>query len=260
MSLERGYLHTIAAYDGLTTAAFKQEKVMPGMPASNMGQYVVGGMQIMTMARNVHDVSLKQLFRSFPSLCCRWADDLSSNTTDSDTSDGFWICKNSWGQSWGLGGNIHIAYGSAGLLSNDVYALRFGLDVLPRGLEVARMLQQGMTYDSNSDNCLLFTAQQPMRMIRLLDDLFTLALAAVENRKTTALLREEDIIGELVAANLGSSSLFAASTGPFRLCGKISKILESVLTLPPRNVSWALANDGRDVRLHWAALSIGIPL
>jgi hypothetical protein len=34
------------------------------------------------------------------------------------------------------------------------------------------MLKQGLSYDKQDLNCLLFTPRQPMRLLKLMDDLF----------------------------------------------------------------------------------------
>uniref|UniRef100_A0A383V702 Uncharacterized protein n=1 Tax=Tetradesmus obliquus TaxID=3088 RepID=A0A383V702_TETOB len=65
-------------------------------------------------------------------------------------------------------------------------------------------------------------------MLKLADDLATLALSAPA--ASSARLRKADVIVDLVASNLGfMPSLSAASTGPFRLCGKTAQLLGSVL-------------------------------
>lgn len=77
-------------------------------------------------------------------------------------------------------------------------------------------------------SCLEYTSDQPIRMLKLADDLATLALSAPA--ASSARLRKADVIVDLVASNLGfMPSLSAASTGPFRLCGKTAQLLGSVL-------------------------------
>ncbi|WIA24084.1 hypothetical protein OEZ85_013692 [Tetradesmus obliquus] len=76
--------------------------------------------------------------------------------------------------------------------------------------------------------CLAYTSDQPIRMLKLADDLTTLALSAPA--AGSARLRKADVIVDLVASNLGfMPSLSAASTGPFRLCGRTAALLSSVL-------------------------------
>lgn len=100
------------------------------------------------------------------------------------------------------------------------------------------MLKQGLSYDKQDTNCLLFTAQQPMRLVKLVDDLYSLSLAAYEAGKAATWLNEAVILGDIVAANLGLPSLSAASKGPFKLCGQTYEMVAGLVPLPPRPVSY----------------------
>jgi hypothetical protein len=78
-----------------------------------------------------------------------------------------------------------------------------------------------------------------MRLVKLIDDLFSLSLAAFEAGRAAEWLNEAVILGDIVAANLALPSLSAASTGPFKICGQTSERVAVLVPLPPRPVSLA---------------------
>ncbi|WIA24077.1 hypothetical protein OEZ85_013685 [Tetradesmus obliquus] len=195
--------------------------------------------------------------------CYGWWD----NPTKSD--DGYWICKNSWSTSWGLQGSFRVAYAAANVMQPDyTFALQYTKSSLRANVAaITRQLRPNLvthtspasTYgDSSSDvqartsfgdmqarnssddpsldiqaqgwrpSCLEYTSDQPTRLIKLADDLTTLALSAPT--ASSARLRKADVIVDLVASNLGfMPSLSAASTGPFKLCGKTAQLLSGLL-------------------------------
>lgn len=134
---------------------------------------------------------------------------------------------------------MHVAYGAAGIIDRyPAYGLQFQPSRSAMFDAITAMLKQGLSYDKQNTSCLLFTPQQPMRLVKLLDSLFSLSLAAYEAGKTAELFKEEVILGDLVAANLGLTSLSAASKGPFRICGQTYQTVAALVPLPPKPVSW----------------------
>ncbi|WIA44571.1 hypothetical protein OEZ86_007296 [Tetradesmus obliquus] len=183
--------------------------------------------------------------------CYGWWD----NPTKSD--DGYWICKNSWSTSWGLQGSFRVAYAAANIMQPDyTFALQYTKASLrARATAITHQLKPNLvthisTSSGNSPNdsssevqaqgwrpsCLEYTSDQPIRMLKLADDLATLALSVPA--AISARLRKADVIVDLVASNLGfMPSLSAASTGPFRLCGKTAQLLSGLLLggQPPKS-------------------------
>ncbi|WIA36837.1 hypothetical protein OEZ86_008091 [Tetradesmus obliquus] len=169
--------------------------------------------------------------------CYGWKD--LSNSTDAALAlsiIGYWLCKNSWGTGWGLGGNVKLAYYAAGFLNRyPAYGLQFRPDSSVRKDAVTSKLKQGLSYGKQNSSCLLFKSQQPMRLVKLIDDLYSLAFEAW-NAGNPTLLALEVILGGVVAANLGPASLSAASRGPFKLCGQTYDMVTAFVPLPPRPV------------------------
>lgn len=135
---------------------------------------------------------------------------------------------------------MRIAYGAAGIV--DRYPA-YGLEFQPADRSVTisavtAMLKQGLRYEEQDSSCVLFTPQQPMRLVKLIDDLYRLSLAAFEASSMTYVLDEAVILGDIVAYNLGLRSLSAASKGPFKICGRTySELVTALVPLPPRLVS-----------------------
>jgi hypothetical protein len=113
---------------------------------------------------------------------------------------------------------VYLAYGAAKIIDYPAYGLQFRPDKAVSQAAITAMLKQGLSYDKQSSDCMVFTAQQLMRLVKLADDLYSLLLAAADTGDVSS-PDEAAIVGDLVAANLGLPSLSAASTGPFRICG-----------------------------------------
>lgn len=90
-----------------------------------------------------------------------------------------------------------------------------------------RIKQGSLMRDVSTSGCVLYTAKQPLRLIKLTADLTTLAFTAALNALH---MRKAEVVSELVTSNLGHlRSLSAASRGPFKLCGRTAQLLSSVL-------------------------------
>jgi hypothetical protein len=99
---------------------------------------------------------------------------------------------------------------------DNTYALRFGPAKLEARIDEAlTALQRGeWVVDPTDGSCLLFTPQQPLRLLKLLDYLAAAAGAA------NAGLGSAEILADIVSSNLGLlPDLSAATTGPMKLCG-----------------------------------------
>lgn len=169
------------------------------------------------------DLSMHAVF------CYGWWDNMS------DANDGYWLCKNSWGSNWGLGGSFRAAYGAANLMQPDyTFALQYNrANPLARARQIRQQLKLSLAFESSSQSaCLLYTPQQPQRLVKLMDDLTALADTAAVSPGMR--LRKADVLADLVASNLGTArKLSAASRGPFRLCdARIVQLLKSLVTAP----------------------------
>uniref|UniRef100_A0A383WFV6 Peptidase C1A papain C-terminal domain-containing protein n=1 Tax=Tetradesmus obliquus TaxID=3088 RepID=A0A383WFV6_TETOB len=148
--------------------------------------------------------------------CYGWWD------SPSTLGDGYWICKNSWGPSWGLGGSFRVAYGSAFIMQPDyTFALQFNkVQMTQRVEDIKQRLKPDLAYDPTAAGCVLYTPRQPQRLLQLVRDLSILSSTLSMATRP----RKAEILADVVASNLGYvRSLSTASSGPFRLCGKTAQ-------------------------------------
>uniref|UniRef100_A0A383W290 Peptidase C1A papain C-terminal domain-containing protein n=1 Tax=Tetradesmus obliquus TaxID=3088 RepID=A0A383W290_TETOB len=135
--------------------------------------------------------------------CYGWWD----NATN--TEEGWWLCKNSWGPSWGPNGSFKIAYGAAYIMQPDY---TFAFEVRETLAQVQQRFAQALSFPA-TPGCLLYFPKQPQRLMKLADDLTTLAALVPE---TTL----PQVLAEVVTSNTNRiGNLSAAVRGPFRLCG-----------------------------------------
>jgi hypothetical protein len=105
------------------------------------------------------------------------------------------------------------------------YAVRFTKSsITARTAQIKAQLKQAVLMnDKGAPGCVVYTPNQPLRLMKLADDLATLAITASQ---PTGRLRKAD----LVASNLGYlKSLAAASRGSFRLCGKMVQLVADMV-------------------------------
>jgi hypothetical protein len=116
----------------------------------------------------------------------------------------------SWGPNWGDKGSFKVAYGAAYIMQPDY---TFALKVSESEPLIQQRIVQALTYPAKP-GCLHYSAKQPERLVKLADDLGTLAASASGSPLALA-----QVLADLVTSNLGRvKSLSAAMRGPFRLC------------------------------------------
>ncbi|WIA14374.1 hypothetical protein OEZ85_002903 [Tetradesmus obliquus] len=142
-------------------------------------------------------------------------------------SDGYWICKNSWGPGWGLGGSFRVAYGSAFIMQPDhTFAMQFNKASLTQRVEDIKQ-RLGPDLSNDQSGCVLYTPKQPTRMLQLVRDLSILSTSISMATRP----RKADILADVLASNLGFvRNVSAASNGPFRLCGKVAPLLTDIIS------------------------------
>ncbi|WIA14400.1 hypothetical protein OEZ85_002927 [Tetradesmus obliquus] len=95
------------------------------------------------------DLSMHAVF------CYGWWDNMS------DANDGYWLCKNSWGSNWGLGGSFRAAYGAANLTQPDyTFALQYNrANPLARATQIRQQLKLSLAFESSSHAITVATTQ-----------------------------------------------------------------------------------------------------
>jgi hypothetical protein len=110
------------------------------------------------------------------------------------------------------------------------FALQYKADITARATQIKQRFKTALKYDATKPGCLLYTAKQPQRLLKLADEITTLADAAASVSHEEG-LSKADVLADVVASNLlYARSLSAASKGPFRLCGKMVQLLSSLLS------------------------------
>ncbi|KAF6257657.1 hypothetical protein COO60DRAFT_1695321 [Scenedesmus sp. NREL 46B-D3] len=139
--------------------------------------------------------------------CYGWWDHPTNN------EEGWWLCKNSWSPSWGWNGSFKIAYGAAYIMQPDY---TYGLKIPQNVGQVQHRIGLGLAY-SSTPGCLEFRSAQPVRLIKLADD-----LSAVAARSLRGQYDRPQLLADVITSNLGVvRDISAASRGPFRLCGSL---------------------------------------
>lgn len=91
-----------------------------------------------------------------------------------------------------------------------------------------RLKQATLVIDASTPGCVRYSPKYLLRLIKLADDLANLA---VSPSNPALRMRKADVLGEVVASNLGAQhKLSAATKGPFRLCGKTAQLVLSLLS------------------------------
>uniref|UniRef100_A0A383WER1 Peptidase C1A papain C-terminal domain-containing protein n=1 Tax=Tetradesmus obliquus TaxID=3088 RepID=A0A383WER1_TETOB len=157
--------------------------------------------------------------------CYGWWD------SPSALDDGYWICKNSWGPGWGLGGSFRVAYDSAYIMQPDyTFALEFNKANITQRLEdIRQRLKPHLSYDSSAAGCVLHAPRQPQRLLEFVQDLSILSSTLSMATRP----RKADILADVLAFNLGwmhRLQLSAATRVPFRLCGRTKRLLYDILS------------------------------
>ncbi|WIA38177.1 hypothetical protein OEZ86_001528 [Tetradesmus obliquus] len=139
-------------------------------------------------------------------------------------------------------------YGYTGDAINDCWRSESCSSQLPSGASLS------WAYNANALNtmaktkerilmsgCLQYSPRQPERLLKLVNDLVTLTALAPELR-----LGLPQVLTDVVTSNFGRiCNLWAASRGPFRLCGKVGQLLAKVACVSrPQQVPNALPWSG----------------
>lgn len=140
--------------------------------------------------------------------------------------EGYWLCKNSWGQLWGINGSVKVAYGSAYIMPPDyTFALRFNKPLNEQVIDITQKLKPALTRDPETPECVVYRPVQPQRLVKLVDEL-TILDAAGRGRGSSKAV----VLADVVAPNLGyGRNLPAARRGLFQICGKTAELLRAAV-------------------------------
>jgi hypothetical protein len=133
----------------------------------------------------------------------------------------------SWSNAWGLQGSFRLAYGAAySMQPGFTYALQFKVGSTDdQAAALQQQLAPRLAVDPAKSGCLVYTPAQPQRLINLIEDIRTLAIAADEAPASG------EILADVVSSNPRNlRNLAAASRGPFKLCGQTAEMLRPLLS------------------------------
>jgi hypothetical protein len=137
----------------------------------------------------------------------------------------------SWGQGWGINGSVKIAYGSAFIMPPDyTYALHFNTPLDKQAADIKQKLKPALTRDTTAPECVVYKPLQPERLVKLADELATLAFVDLTSDTTLQGIDKAGILADLVTSNLAyGRNLPAARRGPFRVCGQTAELLRAAV-------------------------------